>query len=268
MPEGAEVKLTGEGLAHVVSGKTLTNIEAISGRYVKKPIAGLDEMLTRLPSQVVGIGVHGKFLYWIVANDVFIFNTLGMTGHWTTDRQKHSRVRFDFGDGTKVYYTDMRNFGTLKMVPGRDKLVKKLKSLGPDMLSGDVSDELFIERLRAKSGWNITKALMNQSVVAGIGNYVKAETLYMAGISPHREIDDLSDDELATLNTCAQQVLSAAYDNRGATIRNYRDPDGNKGQYNRRFAVYNQTNCPQGHPVVKEKTPDGRTTHWVPNVQK
>ena len=66
MPEGAEVKLFGESLAHQVSSKTLTEINVLSGRYLKKEIDGLALMKARLPTKIVGVGVHGKFLYWIV----------------------------------------------------------------------------------------------------------------------------------------------------------------------------------------------------------
>ena len=147
MPEGAEVKLIGEALAHDVSGKTLVSVTALTGRYTKTPPEGLTLIQARLPSRVIGVGVHGKFMYWINENDVFVYNTLGMTGHWTRSQEKHSRVQFSFSDGTSVFFTDPRNFGTLKFVAGRSALVEKLKSLGPDMLSEKVGDALFTERM-------------------------------------------------------------------------------------------------------------------------
>ena len=135
MPEGAEVKLFGESLARIVAGKRLSSIKVLSGRYLKKEIEGLTLMNARLPSRVVGIGVHGKFLYWVIENDVFLYNTLGMTGCWTQEDSTHSRVKFEFTDGTIVYFRDQRNFGTIKLLPGRNGLINKLKTLGPDMLS-------------------------------------------------------------------------------------------------------------------------------------
>ena len=268
MPEGAEVKLFGESLAQKVSSKTLTEINVLSGRYLKKEIEGLTLMKARLPTKVIGVGVHGKFLYWIVENDVFLYNTLGMTGCWKPVEKKHARVEFKFRDGTSVYFTDQRNFGTLKFVPGRNSLLNKLQTLGPDMLSQEVDDTLFKERLLKKKKWPISKALMDQSVVSGVGNYVKAESLYLSQLSPHRTVDSLNDIDFARLNNAVKAVLAEAYKRGGATIQTYKSFDEKEGQYTRRFAVYNHSKDPYGNEVVKEKTADGRTTHWVPSIQR
>ena len=268
MPEGAEVKLFGESLAAVVSGKEIVAVDIISGRYKKSDVEGFDLFRARLPSKVVGVGVHGKFLYWIVTNDVFIYNTLGMTGSWSVTETKHSRVVFQLGDGTRVFFNDQRNFGTLKMVPGRQELVKKLQSLGPDMLSEQVSDARFTDALMKKPEWSLAEALMDQSLVCGVGNYVKAESLYRAQLSPHRQVNTLQPADFSRLKQSIQVVLQEAYKRGGASIQTYRDFDGNEGEYSQRFLVYNQDRDPNGNEVVREKTEDGRTTHWVPAVQK
>lgn len=266
MPEGPEVKHIGESLAKNISGKQITDVKILSGRYLKKPLPGLEYALANTPLDVVGSGVHGKFIYWITRNDIFLYSTLGMTGEWSTEKAKHSRVEIVLGD-TSVFFNDQRNFGTLKFVEGRSNLINKLTSLGPDLLSENVSDELFIERLRPKSKWTIAKALMDQSVVSGVGNYVKAEALWRARISPHRIISDIEDVTLALIKKCCQEVLVSSYAQGGASIKNYRRPDGTLGEYTSRFAVYNQKEDPDGNPVVKEATSDGRTTHWVPTIQ-
>lgn len=268
MPEGAEVKLFGESLAAVVSGKDIVSVDVISGRYKKSDVEGLDLFKARLPAKVVGVGVHGKFLYWIITNDVFIYNTLGMTGSWSVTETKHSRVIFRLGDGTQVFFNDQRNFGTLKLVPGRHELVKKLKSLGPDMLSEQVSDARFTECLMKKPEWTLSEALMDQSIVSGVGNYVKAESLYRAQLSPHRTVQSLDSTDFSRLRHSVQLVLQDAYKRGGASIQTYRDFDGKEGEYSQRFLVYNQEQDPNGNRVIREQTADGRTTHWVPAVQK
>ena len=108
---------------------------------------------------------------------------------------------------------------------------------------------------------------MDQSVVSGVGNYVKAEALWRARISPHRAVSDIEDLSLAIIKKCCQEVLVSSYSHGGASIKNYRRPDGSLGEYASRFAVYNQKEDPDGNLVVKEATTDGRTTHWVPTVQ-
>lgn len=268
MPESAECRLIGESLAREVSTKTLVSVTPLTGRYAKEDPEGLALFRARLPTRVVGVGVHGKFLYWINENDVFVYNTLGMTGHWTREREKHSRVQFEFSDGASVFFTDPRNFGTLKFVPGRQALVDKLKTLGPDMFAEKVSSELFAERLSKRPDWTLARVLMDQSIIAGVGNYIRAEALYRAQLSPHRRVSDTRPDELARLKDSIVSVIQEAYARRGASIRDYQDPEGGEGQYNSRFLVYNQHQDPHGNAVMREEAEDGRTIHWVPAVQK
>ncbi len=268
MPEGPEVKRFGQDLAQVVSGRYLDDVKILSGRYTKKEIPGLSELIKSLPTRVIGVGVHGKFLYWVLQNGYFLYSSLGMTGHWGSKKQKHSRVLLKFSDESEVYYTDQRNFGTLKFVYGKHELQKKIGTLGPDMLSEDVTHVKFRNRIKKKEAWTISKAIMDQSIIAGVGNYVKAEALWLAEISPHRQVSSLNDLEINSLNESIKNVLRNSYQSGGETIRSYKTFDGTEGQYARRVAVYNQKKDPNGLDVIKEKTEDGRTTHWVPQVQK
>ena len=190
-----------------------------------------------------------------------------MTGKWSYDVNNHSRVKFSLNDGD-VYFSDVRNFGTLKFEKSAEKLKKKLFALGPDMLSEKISDEEFIQRIRKRKNKLICQALMDQKVISGVGNYLKAECLYYAKISPYEKCNTLTDDQLIILHTTIRQIINLSYQSGGATIKNYANLDGKIGKYSRRFAVYNQKSDPEGRVVVKEKTPDGRTTHWVPEVQE
>jgi len=268
MPEGPEVRRFGDDLARVITEKTLTGVRVLSGRYTKKPIAGLDSFVSRLPLKIVGTGVHGKFLYWILSDGNFLFNTLGMTGHWSKKQGSHARVAFDFDDGSQVYFEDTRNFGTLAFERGKASFQKKLSKLGPDMLSEDVTDDVFVDRLRRHPDWEITSALMDQSVIAGVGNYVKAEALYRAAISPMRAVRSISDAEAAKLNQSIKDILRESYAAGGTTVRDYRSMDGDLGVYTFSLRVYNKKQDPLGNPVIRTETEDGRTTHWVPQLQK
>ena len=256
MPEGPECRKYAESLAQRVSSRKILGVEVLSGRYAKKTPGGLGSFKNTLPVPVLGAGCHGKFIYWILNDEYSIWSTLGMTGEWTTKKTDHSRVCFILDDGD-VYFNDQRNFGTIKFVRGKYQLLEKLKSLGPDMLAETVDNARFINQLRMKQGWTIAKALMDQSVVAGVGNYIKAESLWIARISPHRTVDEMSDAELASLRQAVQQVMQESYSKLNATP-----------EYRRDFLVYNQKNDPDGHEVVREQTDDGRTTHWVPAVQR
>mgnify|MGYP003119012780 CR=1 FL=1 len=266
MPEGPEVRRQAESLALRVSGRMLEGIEVVSGRYLKKPIDGLDLLNVKMPIKIVGSGAHGKFMYFLLGEAISLWSTLGMTGQWSRDINKHTRVKITLNDG-EIYFNDQRNFGTIKIVRDRNALLQKLNSLGPDMLAEDVGDDIFITRLRKKNKWSIAKAIMDQSVIAGVGNYVKAESLWLAQMSPFRKVDSLSDLELINLNRAIKQVLRESYKSGGATISTYKSFDGLTGDFSRRFMVYGQKTDPDGNDVVRQKTDDGRVTHWVPVVQ-
>ena len=266
MPEGPEVRRIAQDLAERVSGRILQSVEILSGRYEKKEPRGWNVFKGLLPKKIIGAGSHGKFMYWLLDDEISIWSTLGMTGHWTIESSPHTRVMFDLSDG-EVYYNDQRNFGTLRFVRGKFALIEKLTSLGPDMLAEDVSDDKFVEQLRKKERWEITKALMDQSVIAGIGNYIKADSLWLTKISPHRKVCDLSNEELISLNRSIKQIMRESYASGGATIGTHPEFDDSVDKYRRRFLVYNQKTDPDGNNVVKEMTDDKRTTHWCPAVQ-
>jgi formamidopyrimidine-DNA glycosylase len=109
---------------------------------------------------------------------------------------------------------------------------------------------------------------MNQSVISGIGNYLKAEILYAAKISPHRLCKDLTEEEIKLIAEKSFEITNASYQSGGATIMTYRDENNEKGLYSRRFMVYNHKTDPKGNKVIKETTTDKRSTYWVPEVQK
>lgn len=266
MPEGAEVRRFAENLARRVSNQRILSIEILSGRYEKEPPEGLQEFRAALPIKVVGVGSHGKFIYWILDSEFNIWSTLGMTGAWRAEKSKHSRLKVTLSNGD-VFFDDMRNFGTIKFVNNRHALLQKLRSLGPDMLAEDIDETEFIDIMKKHGKKNVTKVLMDQSVIAGVGNYVKAESLFLARVSPHRNVGNLSDSELRRLCQSIKTVLRESFKSGGATIQSYANFDGEIGEYSQKFCVYNQKTDPDGNEVIKEKTPDGRTTHWVPKIQ-
>jgi len=268
MPEGPEVKKMGKDLAKMTSGKTLKRVEIISGRYTKKPIDGFNLMTESLPSKIIGVGVHGKFLYILTSSGNNIWSTLGMTGQWSVKKTKHSRVQLTMEDNSFVYFNDQRNFGTLKFVYGPHKLKKKLEKLGPDMFDDNFTGNDFLEKIRKKDGWNITKVLMNQSIVAGVGNYIKAESLWLAGINPGRNVSDISDIDLLLLYEAIRDVMKTSYKFGGATFLTHKNFSGAPGDYSSRFLCYNRKMDAEGNRVIKTSTPDGRKTHWAPDKQK
>lgn len=273
MPEGPEVRRITDRLSADITGRILTNIRLLNPSYGTKQVRGpavsdLMETLTQQGLEVNEINCKGKFIYWRVG-EFEIWNTLGMSGTWRNYVPKnHAMVAFEFSDGSCWYYRDSRRFGTFRIFRASDgELQRKLDSLGPDMLSDPPTASQFIDRLRRKSHWNITKALMDQSVVSGIGNYIKAEVLYRARISPWVSVSDLSDAQLTEIYEATCWVIKASYESRGVTLRDYVMPDGSTGDYQFQFLCYSQPTDPLGNPIKKETTPDGRTTWWCPEIQ-
>jgi DNA-formamidopyrimidine glycosylase len=267
MPEGPEVKRMAMGLARETSGRLLVGIDVLSGRYAKKPLDGLDAIGPELPLRVVGVGCHGKFMYLLLEGGWSVWSTLGMTGGWSVRAGKHARVRFAFEDG-EIHFNDQRNFGTLAFRKGPNALRTKLASLGPDIMARDFDAKTVVHSLRKRDNWNVCKALMDQSVVAGIGNYVKAEALWLSSIDPWRNVGELTDAELLSLVEAANRVCEESFRTGGATIRTYRGFDGNEGEYADEFMCYGQRKDPDGNEIIRETTPDGRTTHWAPKRQR
>ena len=268
MPEGPEVKKTVDWLQKF-KGKTLKSVGILSGRYGKKQeIPGWERF--DFPVLLKDVNCKGKFIYFTFDDqkEYYMFNTLGMSGMWSNVHSKHSRVVFFFEDSEPLYFTDIRNFGTLKIVQDVKELDKKLRSLGPDVLNSKVDQNTIRERFLKKSNKTIAENLMNQSVISGVGNYLKAEILYACEISPHRICSEISEKEYELIADACHYITRLSYNLGGATLLSYRQPNGDEGLYNRRFAVYNQNTCPLGHGVIKETTSDKRTTHWVPEIQK
>lgn len=262
MPEGPEVKLFVDRMNQNFRYYQIKSINVLSGRYLKKPIKNLNSLLGK---EIKSFNCKGKFI-WIDLDDVVVFNTLGMTGNWSREKSKHSRIEINFYENDTLYFNDIRNFGTFQIKNKKD-LEKKLKSLGPDMLSNPPNNSDFISCLRNKNNKNICDALMNQNIISGIGNYIKAECLWYSCINPYSFVKDLTDENLVILRKAILYVINKSYQDQGATIKSYYTFDGESGNAAQGFVVYGKEKDYNGYPVLKDKTPDKRTTHWVKERQ-
>jgi len=119
----------------------------------------------------------------------------------------------------------------------------------------------------AKSRNSIAEVLMDQGAFSGVGNYIRAEALYLSKLSPFRPAHKLSEDELKTLCQSIITVMEESYQHQGATIHTYKTAFGEEGKYSTLFKVYGQEKDPLGNKIITQKTPDKRTIHWCPAVQ-
>jgi len=289
MPEGPEIRRSADHLSRLLVGKYIVNaLIGKGGRYTEdNPPPGFPPLLATMKKgaipRVTEVNAKGKFMWWQLEHKdqtTFVWITYGMSGQWHRDSNKHTAFGIYFAPQNDVfdrlgnfiqpdtlYFNDPRHFGTIHFVQDPRTHEKKLASLGPDMLSNPPDERQFRVELLRKNQKTLAEVLMDQSVISGVGNYVKAEALYLAELSPHRIICELSTLEIERLRLQIINVMRASYNTGGATIRTYRNPYGAEGGAQRRFAVYGNQTDPMGNPVVREETKDGRTTHWVPAIQ-
>lgn len=265
MPEGPECRRVSDGLIAATENKILTEISVLGGRFLKKAPTGLESLA--LPSKVIGGGVKGKFIWLELENEMTLWITLGMSGFWSQTQLPHAHISLAMDDGSKLYFIDQRRFGTFKIAP-RSELGKKLKTLGLDPLNDQSLNFVdMLEQLKRVPTKNITQALMDQRLFAGIGNYIKCEMLYCARVNPFSKVGDLDGATISLLWNYCVDIMINSYASGGASIRNYQMVDESKGEYAFTLKVYAQKTDPFGNLVERIETPDGRTTHWVPAVQ-
>lgn len=256
MPEGPEVKLFVDKLKNY-ENKKIKNIQILSGRFIKKPI----DFSYFIGKSFKKISCKGKFI-WFECEEKVIFNTLGMTGSWGNTLNNHSRICIEYLSGEKIYFNDIRNFGTLH-IKSNHELLKKLNSIGYDMLSKPPDILTFVRSFRKNNNKNICVALMNQNIVSGIGNYIKAESLWLSRIYPFALIKDLTDKNLEILYYSVLFVINESYKSQGATLKTYYTFDNESGTYTDKLYVYGRKTDWHGLPVIKKETPDKRTTHFT-----
>lgn len=198
MPEGVEVRLFTEELNNKFAGHIMKDVKILGGKYSRQvKIKGYSQFVKALPLRIEGVYNKGKFSWIQFEKDWSLWVTFGLTGMFRFECEDHCNVYFDMGKSGHFYYKDMRNFGTLKVCQCKDELEKKLKSLGIDPLEEKVTGEYLMKKIkRMRSNPEIGKVMIEkQSFVAGIGNYMRADILYCAGISPFRKVGDISGKE-------------------------------------------------------------------------
>jgi formamidopyrimidine-DNA glycosylase len=269
MPEGPEVRRMAEGLAKRIVGRELVEAEILGGKWLKKEPTGIGvirESLSTKSLNVDWVRVKGKFIY-AKMGDLYMWNTLGMGGGWRDERRKHAHFVLRFSDNSEVFFEDIRRFGNISFYSSYSDIEAKLKQVGPDMLNEKVNLDAFKDRLYKRPNKNICQLIMDQKVISGVGNYIKSEALYRAGINPHITPAEMTDPQLESLWSWIGKIIKTSYKQGGATLATYTDMDNNHGNFVFSFHVYRKETDPRGNKVIHEITPDGRMTHWVPEVQ-
>ena len=275
MPEGPELAISRDMLRPVLVGNQLLHM-GFMGRYANKSPEGYQDLsfdLSRSPADIVEVDVKGKFMWWKLSiagepEPWYVWCTYGMTGQWSRSASKHTSIITYLGDETRVFFNDQRRFGTIKFVKGDKLHQKKLSTLGPCILGGSLTSEIFAKNILKKPSITIAEALMDQGVISGVGNYIKAECLYRASISPWRIVTAIATSEFVKLHREVLDVARESYESQGATIYTYKNVDESEGSAQFEFQAYGRKTCPRGHDIVNEQTPEGRTSWWCQTCQK
>jgi formamidopyrimidine-DNA glycosylase len=183
---------------------------------------------------------------------------------------KSTRVVLDFKDGSKLFFNDQRKFGWMRLLPSTEvPEIDFMKTVGPEPLEDDFTAEKFIERVMTRKNSPIKAALLDQKVLAGVGNIYADESLWMAKIHPLAKANKVPRTKLVGLHNDLRTVLRLSIEKGGSTDRNYVNSEGKKGSYLSFANVFRREGqpCPRcGTTIVKIRAA-GRGTHICPNCQ-
>lgn len=213
---------------------------------------------------------RGKAVIMHLASGEFLIIQVMMTGQLIANGQedKHTRITFDFSDGSSLLYNDQRRFGQLRVVANLNE-VKHFNILGPEPFSKDFTPGFMHEAFRKKIR-PIKNFLLDHTFVAGIGNIYACEILFRSQLSPKRQVQRISMAEIKTIHRFINEVLHEAIAHRGSSMRNYRDGSGKKGKFNERLAVYAREGlpCSRCQKPVQRINQAGRSTFYCVHCQK
>ena len=268
MPELPEVETTVRGLARVLAGRRIASVEARRPDLRRALPVDLGQRLTG--ARVTGLRRRAKYgLIDTDRGDTLVFH-LGMSGRWRVDPseiEKHDHLLIETEEGHRVALNDPRRFGSLDLVR-TDELEAwpALAALGPEPL--DITARELRARLAGRSA-SIKALLLDQRIIAGLGNIYVCEALHRAGIHPRRAGGSISLSRLERLVSAIHDVLAEAIAAGGSTLRDFASPDGELGYFSKAFAVYDREGaaCLCGG-TVKRFVQGGRSTFYCPRCQR
>ncbi len=290
MPELPEVETVRRGLQPVMEGSKIISAEA-RRKDLRFPFQ--KDFVARLKGQTVtGLGRRAKYLMADLGSGDVLLMHLGMSGSFRIQKDKdaqtpgqfhhprgkngaHDHVVFHMSSGASVIFNDPRRFGYMKII-ARNELDEEplLRGLGPEPLGNEFDAAMLAASCEDKAT-TLKAALLDQRVVAGLGNIYVCEALYRAHLSPKRQASTLADrkggptDHAKRLVDAIHTVLNQAIKAGGSSLRDHRQTDGELGYFQHHFLVYDREGqkCGCGG-VVKRFTQNGRSTFWCPKCQK
>lgn len=277
MPEVAEVYTMAKAIWEKIGpGASLTDLI-----FYKKPgkdtkhstYISLDQLKLKFPATVESVCSKGKKIIIQLKDNIYIVISPLMTGGIIFKKGDYSHVHFKFADEKKaehdIYFDDKLSWGIIDTYFDQKSYEQKMCEIGPDWINDDITLESFVSKIKYSRIKNnmIGIFLKNPKWFSGIGNWLRAEILYDAKISPYRILSSLTDDEIKAIYNSCVKIVKLSLESKGLTIKDYQTPDGEPGTYDTK--VYDKEKDPDGNQVVKEKLKkETQYMHWCPTVQK
>jgi formamidopyrimidine-DNA glycosylase len=287
MPELPEVETVRIGLAKLLPGKQVQKVEYDWPKGFPNTDADVDAHL--VGARITAVNRRAKVLLIELDSKYSLVIHLKMTGQLVFRGEqsfgaghpngslvgelpdRSTRVTFTFTDGGRLFFNDQRKFGWVRLLPTAEvPMIDFFQKVGPEPLAEDFTAKDFIQRLRRRNNSGIKAVLLDQTVVAGIGNIYADESLWSAKIHPLAKIADVSDVQLTSLYQGLTKILRLSIEKGGSTDRNYVDAEGKRGSYLTFANVFRREGkpCPRcGTTIVKLRVA-GRGTHICPFCQK
>jgi formamidopyrimidine-DNA glycosylase len=289
MPELPEVETVRIGLSTFLPGREVAEVTHTWDKSF--PNSKEDVALFLIGAKVVEVARRAKVLLIELDTKYTLVIHLKMTGQLVfrgehgehfgaghpTDSligelpDKSTRVIITFTDGSRLFFNDQRKFGWMRLLPTAEvPQIDFFKKVGPEPLGTDFTWEVLRERLKRRPNTNIKAALLDQTVIAGIGNIYADESLWGAKIHPQTLVKNISGPKYKTLYKALVEVLQLAIEKGGSTDRNYVNAEGKRGSYLHFASVFRREGqaCPRcGTTIIKTRVA-GRGTHLCPHCQK
>ncbi len=287
MPELPEVETVRSGLAQLIPGKT---IKSVTFDWPKGfPNAQTDVNAFMVGAAVTTIRRRAKVLMIDLSTSYTLVCHLKMTGQLVyrglqdfgaghpNDSligdlpDKSTRIIITFTDDSTLFFNDQRKFGWMRLLPTiQVPELDFFKKVGPEPLGNEFTDKMFIQRMQKRKNTTIKAALLDQTVIAGVGNIYADESLWGAKIHPATRVIDVPNAKLKTLYTELRFVLELSIAKGGSTNKNYVNAQGKRGSYMDFARVFRRENlpCPRCNTTIIKTRVAGRGTHTCPTCQK
>ncbi len=267
MPELPEVETVLRGLRKKINGMPICQLDSL---YKGTVIYDKDIVQPLFPAEVTDYERRGKYIILHLASKNALIIHLRMTGKLIyteedNEEAKHVRALLSLTGCARVLFNDIRTFGKIIVTP-ESKISGYLPKLGPEPLSDEFDDKYLKAALHRKSA-PIKNALLDQSIVAGLGNIYVCEILYRARINPETQANALTPAKLKQIVLHTKEVIAEAISKNGTSISDYRQVDDKRGEFQAFLQVYQKETCPKGHPVKRIKQA-GRSSFYCPVCQK